>query len=156
MTSPARLVRQIFAAAWLLMTITPGTTQSADVPVIEIEVGDTMRFAPSVINARPGERVRVVIKGVGKVPKASMAHTFVLLRPGTNPRSFVDQASRAHDADFVPPAVKDQLIAASPLVGPGEAVEVTFDAPTKPGEYTFVCTYPSHFKLGMKGQLIVK
>ncbi|HUO64394.1 MAG TPA: plastocyanin/azurin family copper-binding protein [Terriglobales bacterium] len=33
---------------------------------------------------------------------------------------------------------------------------MTFEAPMEPGEYTFVCSFPGHFALGMKGQLIVK
>lgn len=142
--------------AVLLVGIGPAAGQSPDARAVEIEVGDNMRFSPSVINARPGERIRVVVKGVGKVPKASMSHTFVLLKPGTNPKSFADKASRAHESEFLPADMKDQVIAASPTVGPGEATEVAFEAPAKPGEYTFVCTFPSHFKLGMKGQLIVK
>lgn len=154
-TTIAGRVCQI-AVAVLLVGIGHASGQSPDARAVEIEVGDNMRFSPSVVNARPGERIRVVVKGVGKVPKASMSHTFVLLKPGANPKSFADKASRAHESEFLPADMKDEVIAASPTVGPGEAIEVTFDAPAKPGEYTFVCTFPSHFKLGMKGQLIVK
>jgi azurin len=154
MTRTTSLARQIVVAVVSLMiTRIPVSAQS---PATEIQVGDNMHFAPSVINARPGETVGVVIKGAGTVPKDSMAHTFVLLKSGTNAKAFVDKSSRARETDFIDPAMKDQAIAASPSVGPGDAVEVTFQAPAKAGEYTFVCTFPSHFKLGMKGQLIVK
>jgi azurin len=155
MKTVPRHVCQIFVV-FLLVGIGPVAGQSPDVPAVEIQVGDNMKFTPSVINARPGERVRVVIKGVGTVPKASMSHTFVLLKSGTNPKTFVDKSSRARETDFIDPALREQVIVASSPVGPGEAIEVTFEAPAKAGEYTFVCTFPSHFKLGMKGQLIVK
>jgi azurin len=151
----ARHVCQIFVVC-LLVGIGPVAAQSPEAPAVEIQVGDNMRFTPSVINARPGERVRVVIKGVGTVPKASMSHTFVLLKSGANPKTFADKSSRARETDFIDPALREQVIAAGPPVGPGEAIAVTFEAPAKAGEYTFVCTFPSHFKLGMKGQLIVK
>ena len=48
------------------------TGQSPDPSVVEIQVGDIMRFTPSVIAARPGERVRVVLKDVGGIPKAAL------------------------------------------------------------------------------------
>ena len=56
----------------------------------------------------------------------------------------------------IPPAMRDQVIAEIPLVRSGNTGEVTFEAPVQRGEYDFVCTFPSHFKLGMKGRLIVK
>ena len=56
----------------------------------------------------------------------------------------------------IPSAVRDQVIAEIPLVRSGNTGEVTFEAPVQRGEYDFVCTFPSHFKLGMKGRLIVK
>ena len=42
------------------------------------------------------------------------------------------------------------------LLGPNETGEVTFQAPTEPGEYPFLCTFPAHCSIGMKGVLIVK
>ena len=35
-------------------------------------------------------------------------------------------------------------------------VEVTFDAPTEPGEYVYLCSFPGHYAAGMKGLLVVK
>ena len=33
---------------------------------------------------------------------------------------------------------------------------VDFVAPTKPGKYMFICTFPGHFAGGMTGTLTVK
>ena len=121
---------------------------------IEVQVGDNMKYSVATITARPGERLRVVLKGVGKLPKAAMGHNFVLLKKGVDPKRFVDLSASARDNDFIAPAVEDQVLATTGLVGPGETREVTFDAPA-PGTYTFVCTFPGHFALGMKGALIV-
>ncbi len=157
MTRTAQSVRQILVVvAPLLSAVAPVAGQPPDVSLIEIQVGDNMRFTPSVINASPGGQVRVVLKGVGKIPKTAMGHNFVLLKTGSDPKAFVDKSSPARETDFVVPAMKDQVIAATPLVGPDETIDVTFAAPKKAGEYAFVCTFPGHFKLGMKGQLIVK
>ena len=48
------------------------------------------------------------------------------------------------------------MLANTALAGAGESVEITFKAPAKPGTYTFVCSFPGHFALGMRGTLTVK
>jgi uncharacterized cupredoxin-like copper-binding protein len=129
--------------------------QGAEVSTIELKVGDNMRFTPSVVQAHPGQRVRIVLTGIGKLP--ALAHNVVVLKKGTAPKAFLDKASKAtEETGSIPPAMNDQAIAASALVKPGESAEVTFEAPVEPGEYMFICSFPGHFGLGMKGQLIVK
>jgi azurin len=146
----------LVVGAALMLTISPASGQTPNATLVEIEVGDNMRYTPSVINARPGERIRVVLKDVGKIPKTGMGHNFVLLKSGVSAQAFVDKSSLARETDFLVPALQDQVIAASQLVGPGEQSEVTFEAPARAGEYVFLCTFPGHFKLGMKGQLVVR
>ncbi|RYY35073.1 MAG: auracyanin family protein [Sphingobacteriaceae bacterium] len=41
------------------------------------------------------------------------------------------------------------------LVGPGSSQTIYFEAPAKPGKYTYVCTVPGHFYV-MQGTLIVE
>ena len=144
----------LVAVAVLLGAPTFAIGQEA-VSTIELKVGDNMRFTPSVVQAHPGQRVRIVLTGIGKLP--ALAHNVVVLKKGTAPKAFLDKASKAtEETGSIPPAMNDQAIAASALVKPGESAEVTFEAPVEPGEYMFVCTFPGHFGLGMKGQLIVK
>ena len=152
-----RCVCVIAVAVMLLLGETTTSTigQAQDVKAVEIQVGDNMRFTPSVIDAHPGQRMRVILKPVGKIQ--ALAHSFVLLRKGFAPKDFVDRTSEAtKETGVILPAMMDQVIAATPFVKPGNVGEVTFEAPTQPGEYIFVCTSPGHFNLGMKGRLIVK
>jgi uncharacterized cupredoxin-like copper-binding protein len=151
-----RRARLIAVAVTLLLgETTSAIGQAQDVKVIEIQVGDNMHFTPSEIDVHPGQRMRVILKPVGKIQ--ALAHSFVLLREGTAPKDFVDRTSEATKATgVIIPAMMDQVIAATTLVKPGGVGEVTFEAPTQPGEYIFVCTFPGHFNLGMKGRLIVK
>jgi azurin len=123
---------------------------------VELTAGDNMKFDVTSIAAKPGERLHVVLKSTGTAPKIAMAHNFVLLKADASPVEFNNAAMTARDTDFIPPAMKDQVIAATGLAGPGETVEVSFAAPTKPGTYEFLCSFPGHFQVGMKGQLIVK
>ena len=143
------------AGVFLLCAIATATGQSSEVKVIEMEIGDNMRFTPSVIDAEPGQPLRVVLKPVGKIK--ALGHNFVLLKAETEPKAFVEEAAEATEkTGVIPPAMTGQVIAAMPLVRSGSTGEVSFEAPAQRGEYDFVCTFPGHFKLGMKGHLIVK
>lgn len=144
------------AAALVAATVFTAAAQAPRARTVELEVGDNMRFVPAVIEARPGERLRVVLKGVGKIPRESMAHNFVLLRKGTNPRSFAERATPSRETLAVSAAAKTQALAVTEFVGPGQTAEVSFEAPAQSGEYPFLCTFPGHVNLGMRGQLVVK
>jgi azurin len=124
--------------------------------VVQIRTGDNMKFEPAAITAAPGESITVVIKHVGQMPKVAMGHNFVLLKKASDAKGVVDQCASARDAEFIAPAVKPQLLAYTKLVGPGETAEVTFTAPKQAGQYSFICTFPGHFAMGMKGTLTVK
>ena len=78
------------------------------------------------------------------------------MKSGTDAKGFVEKSSTARETEFILPALKGQVIVATHLVGPDERAEVTFEAPVKVGDYTFVCTFPGRFNLGMKRQLIAK
>ena len=124
--------------------------------VIQIEVGDNMTFVPAAITAAPGESLKFVLKNVGKMPKAAMAHNFVLLKKGVDPKKLVDACASAANSDYIAASVTPQLLSYSRLVGPGETADAPFVAPAERGDYVFVCTFPGHFALGMRGVLTVK
>ena len=123
---------------------------------VELTAGDNMKFDVTSIQAKPGERLHVVLKSTGTAPKVAMAHNFVLLKQGTSPLEFINAAMGARETDFIPPTMKENIIAYTGLAGPGETVDVTFTAPTKPGTYEYLCSFPGHYQVGMKGELIVK
>lgn len=124
--------------------------------VIPIEVADHMKFGVASITAKPGERLKVVLKHVGQMPKAAMGHNFVLLQKGTDPKAFVDASAAARDTEYIAPAAKAQVLAATSLIGGGETTEVVFAAPRQAGRYTYLCSFPGHYAMGMKGILTVK
>jgi azurin len=123
---------------------------------IEITGSETMKFDITEINAKAGEKIRVVLKSVGTMPKMVMAHNFVLLKTGASPMEVSNAAFNARDTDFIPDSMKDKIVAFTKLAGAGETVEVTFTAPAKAGKYDYLCTFPGHFAAGMKGTLTVK
>jgi azurin len=123
---------------------------------IVIEANDAMKFSVTQIQAKPGERLKVSLKIVGKMPKLAMGHNFVLLKEGVDPAAFANDAVMAGATDYIPAKRKADIITATKLGGGGETVETEFDVPTKPGTYTFICSFPGHFAAGMRGTLVVK
>jgi azurin len=124
--------------------------------LIEITAGDTMKYSITAIEAKPGELLKVVLDNVGTVPVEVMGHNWILLKAGSDSAAFSLAASTAKDTGYIPAALKDEIIAHIDLLGPRKSGEVEFPAPTAPGEYPFLCSFPAHFQAGMHGVLTVK
>ena len=123
---------------------------------VEIAGGDDMKYSVTNIDAKPGETLKIRLVSKGTLPKVAMAHNVVVLKSGAKQLDFVNAAAMARATDFIPADMKDQVLAASTLAGPGETVEVTFKVPTAPGTLPYLCTFPGHFAAGMKGTITVK
>src|SRR5688572_19825761 len=123
---------------------------------IEITANDAMKFNLASIDAKPGEEIKVVLTNVGTMPKEAMGHNWVLLKKGTDANVFATAALSAKDTEYIPPAMKDQVLAYTKLLGPRQSDEVSFKAPTEPGEYVYLCSFLGHSLNGMKGVLVVK
>jgi azurin len=123
---------------------------------VEIAGGDDMKYSVTTIPAKPGETLRIRLTSKGTLPKIAMAHNVVVLKLGSKQIDFVNAAATARATDFIPPDMKDQVLAATTLAGPGETVETTLKVPAAAGSYPFVCTFPGHFAAGMRGNIVVK
>ena len=133
--------------------------------VIEITANDTMKYIigdkqsdPAgglKIEVKAGEQIKVVLTNTGQLPKEAMGHNWVLLKAGTDVMAFATAGATARESDYVAPALKEQVLASIPLLGPRKSGEVVFTVPAA-GEYPFLCTFPAHFAVGMKGTLVAK
>ena len=121
---------------------------------VEITGDDTMKYNVTAITAKPGETVHIKLTNKGTMPKMAAAHNFVLLKTGTDVTAFTTAAVMAGATEYIPAKFKDQIIASTKLAGPGETVEVEFTAPTAPGKYDYICSFPGH-SATMKGTLTV-
>ena len=124
--------------------------------LVEISANDAMKYSRATIEAKPGEQLTVVLTNAGAMPKAVMGHNWILLKAGSDPAAFAAAAVQAKDTDYVPPSLKGQILAQIPLLGPRKSDEVTFTVPATPGNYPYLCTFPAHFQVGMRGLLVVK
>lgn len=124
---------------------------------VTVTGNDTMKFSLTEITAKPGEKLSVTFVNEGTTPKFSMGHNWVLLADGTDVPAFLVAAAEAVTTDYVPggePAAR--ILASSKLLGPNERDTVTFTAPTTPGRYEYICSFPGHYQVGMRGVLIVQ
>ena len=126
------------------------------VATFEFTANDSMKYNLTRIEVKAGQDVKVTLTNMGSMPKAAMAHNWVLLKKGSDPRAFVDGAVMAAATDYIPAQLADQIIAHTKLLGPKQSDELSFKAPTEPGEYHFVCSFPAHFLSGMTGVMVVK
>jgi len=109
-----------------------------------------MAFEPKRLEVPAGANVTVTL--INKATSEAMIHNFVVINAGTQ-KEVNEQAMEAGSAnDFLPE--NDNIIAATSMANPGETVEVEFTAPSEPGTYQYICTYPGH--AAMKGVFLVK
>ena len=145
------------ALAGVLAGCGPSAPPAAAVPdkSVTITANDDMKFDVSTIEAKPGQKLIITLKDVGSTPKFSMGHNFTVLNKGTNVNKFIEAGAEHAANSYLDPAMKGNIIATTKLLGPGESDTITFKAPMVPAEYDFVCTFPGHYAVGMKGKLIV-
>jgi azurin len=134
----------------------PAVAKPATGRAVAITANDTMKFNLTEIRATPGEALAVTLTNEGTVPKFSMGHNWVLLTEGTDLNAFAADSPQAATTEYVPLSFKERVLASTKLLGPKESETVLFYAPKKPGHYPFLCAFPGHMQVGMKGELIVE
>jgi len=123
---------------------------------VEISANDQMKFDVVAIEAKPRQKITVTLKNIGTIPKMSMGHNLVLLEKDVDPPKFVETSQTSMATEYIAPELKNKVIAHTKLLGPGESDTVSFAAPKEPGAYTYICSFPGHFAIGMKGVLTVQ
>ena len=132
------------------------TAPAAEGRKIEVTANDQMKFSLVEIRAKAGERLSVTLVNKGTTPKFSMGHNWVLLSLAANVDTFLVAAAEAPTTEYVPAARQADILATTKLLGPGERDTATFAAPAAPGRYPFICSFPGHAQVGMRGVLIVE
>ena len=128
-----------------------------DAREIVITGNDAMQFDLKKMEAASGEKIKVTFKNIGSIPKIAMGHNWVLLKKDTDALAFGQKvlASGGSATNALPKSLLGEVIAHTDVLGPGESESVTFQAPSEPGDYEYVCTFPGHFAM-MRGVLLVK
>jgi len=124
---------------------------------IVVSGNDTMQFDVKTFEVKAGEPVTLTLKNTGKLPKIAMGHNLVVLKKGISAIAFGQKAmgAGANATNPLPDSVKEDVLASTKLLGPGESDTVKFTAPAEAGSYEYVCTFPGHFAM-MRGTMTVK
>ena len=124
------------------------------VRVIRIEaVAAQMKFDLARFTVAAGETVVIEL-----VNKDEMPHNLVVGKEGAleTVGLAADKMAALPDAfarSFVP--ATPEVLFSIRLLQPGETLQARFTAPTKPGNYPFICTFPAHWRT-MNGVIEVR
>jgi azurin len=124
--------------------------------VIRIALGvipGQMKFDKTSLTVRAGSKVEITLINTDDMP-----HNFVLFKRGSMEQYEQELFGSMNEPNaqlrgFVPDS--PNVLVASRLLNAGESMILTFDAPTDPGDYPFVCSFPGHWVL-MRGVLTVR
>jgi azurin len=122
--------------------------------VVEIGVKPgQMMYDIEEFNVPAGGNIKLIFDNTDGV----LQHNVVIFVQG-NERMAIKLAQKAWSMpnpvqnDYVPDSEK--VLYATSLLNPGEKEIITFDAPDKPGDYPYVCTFPGH-AMTMNGMMHV-
>lgn len=118
-----------------------------------VQGDDQMKFDTNLIRVKAGEAVELTFKNAGTMPKESMGHNFVVLKPGVDLATFGGEAAAASDNDYIPKSSLSSIVAHTKLLGPGEEEKITFTL--EKGVYDYICSFPGHYGI-MKGQIVAE
>ncbi len=96
---------------------------------------DVVRFT-----IKPGETVSLTL-----INTDEMTHNMIITLPNQREEIVVlagKLSAQGPEKNYIPESEK--ILAAIPLLGPGEKKTIEFTAPEKEGVYPYVCTYPGH------------
>src|SRR5690606_20603638 len=118
--------------------------------VVTIGTRPGLQFDISEVKVKAGSRIKWVFNN-----NDDMLHNCVITRPGTAAaagEAALGLGLKGSEMQYVP--LSDDILYHTNLLQPGSSETVYFTAPTKPGTYQYVCTFPGHHML-MQGKLVV-
>jgi azurin/lysophospholipase L1-like esterase len=116
-----------------------------------LTVMEKMQYDTKSFDVKAGEKVKLTFTNPDYLP-----HNIVIVQPGSADEialAGISLGAKGFETGFVPDS--DKIIAATPLIDHGKSKVLNFTAPTTPGDYQFVCTFPGHAPL-MRGVMKVR
>ncbi len=115
-------------------------------------IPEQMLYDKTLIVVEAGKPVQIVL-----INDDAMPHNLVITAPGALEEigAAAEKMPPEPDAQgrlYVPVSAK--VLYATKLVEPGQQAKLSFTAPSEPGDYPFVCTFPGHWRR-MTGTLAV-
>ena len=108
---------------------------------IEVDMSDTMRFAPASITVKKGETIRFAVRNAGRLKHEMVLGTVKELR------QHAELMKKFPEMEHEDP---NQL-----SLEPGKSGELVWQF-TRAGTFDFACLQPGHFDAGMRGKIAVR
>lgn len=120
---------------------------------ITIDAKDNLQFSERIIEVRAGETIQFTFRNPDVVP-----HNWALIKPDSLEKIGALANGLVNDPDaylthYVP--ASDDVICFTDVVEPKNEFTIYFQAPSEPGRYPYLCTFPGHWMV-MNGVLVVK
>ena len=111
--------------------------------------GNQMAYSTKEFRVKANQEVTLIMDNTATLEV--MKHNVVILNDESKVNEVGLQSINA--PGYLPdhPAI----IAATPMADAGAQSQVTFTAPSEPGNYVYICTFPGHYSM-MKGVMIVE
>ncbi len=133
------------------VTVIPAEWNGAVDQTIKIGTKPGLKFDIANIQVKAGAKIRLQFNN-----NDDMLHNLLIVKPGT-----VDKVGQAAFELGLEGAAKnyvpdmEEVIFHTAILEPETSETIYFTAPSKPGSYTFVCTFPGHYTL-MQGTIRVR
>jgi azurin len=120
---------------------------------VTIEVDKNLSYKVRSFTAKAGEPIELTLLNPDSVP-----HNWALVKPGTRAKvgDLVNKIIAEPDAasrHYIPRT--DDVLVYTDVVPAQEQFTIRFRAPSKPGRYPYLCTFPGHWMV-MNGEMIVE
>ena len=120
---------------------------------LHIQTASGLQFEQKELHAKAGERLSLTFENVDQMP-----HNWVLMKPGAEATigGLADRLITEPDVlarSYVPDS--PDIICHTRIIDPLNSMTIHFNAPSKPGRYPYMCTFPGHWVL-MRGVLVVE
>jgi azurin len=102
---------------------------------------DGLKFSVASFDVKPGAHVKLDFANT-----SDMLHNFVIVKPGAGTKVGEDALKLGLDGarmNYVPRT--DDVLFHTALLEPQKSEAIYFEAPTTPGEYTYICSFPGHW-----------
>ncbi|MEM7395021.1 MAG: plastocyanin/azurin family copper-binding protein, partial [Verrucomicrobiota bacterium] len=125
-----------------------------EVQQIDVRTIAGLQFEPSELRVQRNKLVALKVINTDE----SFPHNLVLVRPdrlNAVGEGSMKLASDPEGADRHYVIDDEGIIALSPMLSSGSHYTIYFKAPSQPGAYPFICTFPGHWQV-TRGELVVE
>jgi azurin len=108
---------------------------------VSVSGEDGLKFSVAAFEVKPGARVKLDFANV-----SDMLHNLVIVKPGTGTKVGEEALKLGLDGQklhYVPRS--GDVLYHTALLEPQKSESIYFEAPTTPGEYQYICSFPGHW-----------